>query len=109
MKTRKKQERTCCIVDFAALADHREIIKEQKERQVIGPCQRSKKAEEHEGSGDIHYNWNTWNGPQRLGMGGGLEESKIGESIETSQTTALLRSARILRKILWTNDGVKNT
>ena len=38
-----------------------------KKRQVPGPCQRTKKAVEHECDGDTSCNWHTWNCPQRLG------------------------------------------
>ena len=33
-----------------------------KERQVLGTCQRTKKAMEHGGDGDTTCNWCTWNG-----------------------------------------------
>ena len=49
----------------------------------------------------------TWNNPQRLGgrgvgleAGGVLGESEIRERAEAIQTTALLRSARILRRVM---------
>ena len=51
--------------------------KKQKEKQVLGPSQRSKKAVEHDGNGDTNYKWRTWNVVQRL------EELEIGEQIET--------------------------
>ena len=71
--------------------------RKQKERRVLEPCQRTKKAvEHHEGDGDTSCNWCAWNGPQMLRVGG-LE---IEGQIETIQTTALLRSARILRRVL---------
>ena len=40
--------------------------------------------------------------PKGLAGGGGLEELEIGGRIETIQITALLRSARILRRVLET-------
>ena len=38
--------------------------RKQKQRQVLGPCQRTDNAEEHESDGDISCNWRDWNGPQ---------------------------------------------
>ena len=37
------------------------------ERQVLGPHQKTKKAEEHEGDRDTYGIWHTWNSAQRLG------------------------------------------
>ena len=41
--------------------------RERKEIQVLGLCQGTKKAVEHEGDGDTKCNWCSWNGPQKLG------------------------------------------
>ena len=43
----------------------------QKERQLLGPCQKTKKAVEHESNDDTNYNWRAWNGSQRLQKGTG--------------------------------------
>ena len=45
--------------------------RKQKEIQVVGPCQRTKKAVEHQGDGDTSCIWRAWNGTQRLGKGFG--------------------------------------
>ena len=45
-----------------------------KVRQVLRPCQRTKKGMEHEGDGDTICKLHTWNGPQRLGK----ETGKVG-------------------------------
>ena len=45
--------------------------KAKKEKQVIEPCQRTKKAVEQEGDGYTNHNWHTWNGSQRFGKGTG--------------------------------------
>ena len=42
-----------------------------KERLVLRPCQRTKKAVKHEGDSDTKCNWTAWNRPQRLGKGTG--------------------------------------
>ena len=58
---------TCRIVDFAVQADHRVKIKEnEKKRQILRSCQRTKKVTEHEGNGDTNCNLSTWNDHQRL-------------------------------------------
>ena len=49
------KKRTNKIVDLAVLADYRVKIKEN-ERQVLRPCQRNKKAREHDGDGDKNSN-----------------------------------------------------
>ena len=41
-----------------------ETHRKRKERQVLRPCQRTKKVMEHESDGDINYNWCARNGPQ---------------------------------------------
>ena len=57
---------------------------------------------EHQGVGDTSCNWWTRNNPQRNVKG--LEDSEIRELVKTIQTTALIRSARILRSALETWD-----
>ena len=52
---------------------------------------------EHEGDGDTNCNWCTLNNPQRLDKGNG--NLKIRGQVETIQTTALLRSAKVLRRV----------
>ena len=59
------------IVDFAIPMDHRGKIRENKERQILWPCQGNKKAMEFEVDGDSNCNWYVWNNPQRLGKRAG--------------------------------------
>ena len=83
------------VVDFFVLAKHKGEIKEsEKKRQLCWPCPFTTKAIEHEGGSDTNCNCGTSNVTQRLGM----VRRKIGNhrKIETIQTNALLRSARIL-------------
>ena len=54
---------------------------------------------EHDGDGDTNCNWCTRNNPRRIGKR--LEDLEIRGHVETIQTT-LLRSARILRRVLET-------
>ena len=51
----------------------------------------------HDGDCDTDCNWCTWNKPQRIGKG--TERHGL---VETIQTTELLRSARILRRVMET-------
>ena len=53
-----------------------------------------------EGDGDTNCNVCTWNYPRRIGKG--IEDIEIKGPGEAIQTTALLRSARILRRVLET-------
>ena len=47
--------------------DHKVKIKGSKKiAKILGPCQRTKKAEEHEGDGDTNFSWCAWNGHQML-------------------------------------------
>ena len=39
------------------------IKRKRKERQVLEPCQRTKKVVERVGDGDTNCNWSTWNDP----------------------------------------------
>ena len=69
--------------------------RKRKERQVLRPCQRSKKVVEHGDNSDNNCNWN---GPRRFGKG--PEALEIGDRIETIQNIALLRLVRIARRVL---------
>ena len=86
-------------MDFGIPENHRE--KKQKDRQILGLCQRTKKKQ--------------WNirvtvisnvvgalGTVPSGFEKRLEKREIRRKIETVQTTAFSRSARILRRVLET-------
>ena len=92
----KKEERTCKIVDFAVPADHRIKPKE---------CEKKDKY--------LDLARELWNvqvtiipigafGTVTKGLLKGLEDLEVGGRVETIQTTALLRTARILRRVLET-------
>ena len=93
----KKKEENLWIVNFSIPEDHRMKLKEW---QVLGLCQITKKTVEHEGDSDTYCYWCTLNNPQRLGKG--FKKLEIRGWMETIQTTALLKTARILRRALKT-------
>ena len=96
-----KKKRTCKIVDFAVPADHRIKLKEcEKKDKYLDPARESKKL---------------WNmlvtiipivigvfGTVTKGLLKWLEDQEVGGRVETIQTTTLLRTARILRRVLET-------
>ena len=96
-----KRMNICKIIDFAVPADPRIILKEsEKKDKYLGLARELKKL---------------WNmkvtivpivigalGTVTKGLLKGLEDLEIGERVETTQTTALLRTARILRRVLET-------
>ena len=97
----KKRKRICKIVDFAVPADHRINQKESEKKDKYLDFARELKK--------------LWNMKVTIvsimigaldtitkGLLKGLEDLEFGGRIETIQTTALLRTARILRRILET-------
>ena len=96
-----KKRRTCKIVDFTVPADHRIKLKEyEKKDKYLDLARKFKKL---------------WNmqvtiipivigafGTVTKGLLKGLEDLEVGGWVETIQTTALLRKARILRRVLET-------
>ena len=93
-----KKKRTCKIVDFAVLADHRIKLKEcEKKDKYLDLARELKKL------------WNMQEtiipivigafGTVTKGLLKGLEDLEVGGRVETIQTTALLRRARILRRV----------
>ena len=96
-----KKMRTCKIVDFAVLADSRIKLKEcEKKDKYLGLARELKKL---------------WNmkvtiipivisafGTVTKGLLKELEDLEVGGRVETIQSTTLLRTARILRRVLET-------
>ena len=96
-----KKKRTCKIVDFAVPADHRIKLKEcEKKDKYLDLARELKKL---------------WNmqltmipivigafGTVTKGLLKGQDDLEVGGRVETIQTTALLTTARILRKVLET-------
>ena len=96
-----KKKRTCKIVDFAVPADHRiKQMEYEKKDKYLDLARELKKL---------------WNmqvtiipivigafGTVTKGLLKGLEDLEVGGRVETIQTIALLRTARILRRVLET-------
>ena len=98
---KKKKKRMCIIVDFAAPADHWINLKEgEKKDKYLDLARELKKL----------CNMKVTIVPTVIGALGtitkgllkGLEDLEVGGRVETIQTTALLRTARILRRVLET-------
>ena len=96
-----KKMRTCKIVNFAVPADHRIKLKEcEKKDKYLDLARELKKL----------WNMKVTIIPIVIGAFGtvtkellkGLEDLEVGERVETIQTTALLKMARILRRVLET-------
>ena len=95
---KKKKKRFCKIVDFAVPADHRINLKEcEKMYEYLDLARELKKL----------WNMKVTIVPIVIGAFGtitegllkGLEDLEVGGRVETIQTTALLRTARILRRV----------
>ena len=96
-----KKPRICKIVDFAVSADHRINLKESEKRDMFLDLAR-----------EIKKLWNMKVtivpivigalGTVTKGLLKGLEDLEIGGRVETIQTTALLRTGRILKRVLET-------
>ena len=96
-----KRKRICKIVDFAVTADHRINLKEGEKRdKYLNLARELKKL----------WNMKVTIVPILIGVLGtvtkgllkGLEDLEVGGRVETIQMTALLRTARILRRVLET-------
>ena len=97
----QQKKRICKIVDFAVPADHRIKLKECEKRDKYLDLARELKK--------------LWNmkvtiipivigafGTVTKGLLKSLEDLEVGDRVETIQTTALLKTARILRRVLET-------
>ena len=96
-----KKKRICKIVDFAVPADYRINLKEcEKKDKYLDLARELKKL----------WNMKVTIVPIVIGALGtitkgfltGLDDLEVGGRVETIQTTALLRTARILRRVLET-------
>ena len=93
----KKKKRICCIGDFAIVK-----IKESEKINKYFDLAREQQTVEHAREGLINYSWYVCNGPKRLGR---KEKLEISGRIETTQSTALLWSARTFKRVteIWEN------
>ena len=107
---KKKKKRIFKIVDFVVPADQRIKLKEcEKKDKYLDLARELKKL----------WNMKVTIVPIVIGAFGtitkgllkGLEDLEVGGRVETIQMTALLRTARILRRVLetWANADVKNS
>ena len=100
-KKKRKKKRTCKIVNFAFQADRRIKLKESEKKDKYLDLTRELKK--------------LWNmkvtiipivigafGPVSRVLLKELEDLEVGERVETIQTTALLRTGKILRRVLET-------
>ena len=93
----KKKKKICKIVDFAVSADHRIKLKEcEKRDKYLDLARELKKTMEHSGDNYTNCDWCT----VTKGLLKDLVDFEVGGRVETIQTTALLKTARILGKIL---------
>ena len=108
-----ERERICWIVEFAVPTDHRVKPKESEKRgEYVDPAWELKKTIKHESDGDTNCNWRARYSQQTIGKRTGGLENKRTSGAETIETTALLRSARILgrdlRRLAVTQTPVEN-
>ena len=96
-----KKKRTCKIVDFAVPADHRLKLKECEKRDKYLDLARELKKLWNRQMTIIPIVIGAF-GTITKGLQKGLEDLEVGGRMETIQTTALLRTARILRSVLET-------
>ena len=97
----QQKKRIWKIVDFAVPADHRMKLKEsEKKDKYLDLARGLKKTMEHEGDNYTNCDWCFWY--SNKGLLKGLDDLEVGGRVETIQTTALLKTSRILRRVLET-------
>ena len=96
-----KKKRTCKIVDFTVPADHRIKLKECEKRDKYFDLARELKKLWSRQVTIIPIVIGAF-GTVAKGLLKGLKDLEVGGRVETIQTTALLRMARILRRVLET-------
>ena len=97
----KKKKRICKIVDFAVPADHRINLKESEKKDKYLDLARELKKLRNIKVTIVPIVTGAL-GTITKGLLKGLEDLGVGGRAETIQTTALLRTARILRRVLET-------
>ena len=96
-----KKKRICKIVDFAVLADHRRKLKECEKKDNYLDLARELKKLSNMKVTIIPIEIGAF-GIVTKGLFKGLEDLEVDRWVETIQTTALLRTAKILRRVLET-------
>ena len=88
-------------MDIAVTTDHRIKLKESEKKDKHQDfARRDEKTMKHERDGDTNCNWCSWY--SHKGLIKGLDNLELRGQVKTIQTTALLTSARILRRVLKT-------
>ena len=95
----KKKKRNCKIVDFAIMADYRIKLKECEKKDKYLDLARELKKLGNMQVTIIPIVIGAF-GTVTKGLLKGVEDLEVGGRVETIQTTALLRTARILRSVL---------
>ena len=95
----QQQKRICKTVDFAVLADHRIKLKECEKKDKYLDLARQLKKIWNRKVTIIPIVINAF-GKVTKGILKGLEDMEVGGRVETIQTSALLKTARILRSVL---------
>ena len=102
-----KKKWICKIVDFAVPADHRIELKEcEKKDKYLDLARELKKTMKHAGDNYADCDWCIWYSNYNNNLSKRQEDLEVGRRVETIQTTASLRTARILRRVLefWVKD-----
>ena len=97
-KKKKKEKRICKIVNFAVPADHRIKLKECEKRDKYLDLARELKKLRNMKVTIIPIVIGAF-GTVTNGLLKGLEDLEFGDRVVTIQTTALLKTARILRRV----------
>ena len=89
-------------MDFAVPVNHRVKLKESEKKDYYLDFARElkKKTVEHESDGYTNSNWCSWYSYYIIWLVKELEYLEIRGRVETTQTTALLRSTRIIIRVL---------
>ena len=96
----QQKKRTSKIVDFAVPADHRIKLKECEKKDKYLDLARELKKKNY---GTWRWRlYQSWFGIVTKGLLKWLDDLEVGGRVETIQTTALLRTARILGRVLET-------
>ena len=92
-------------MNFVVPVDHRAKLRkaEKKKKKDNTLRQRTEKTMEHENDSNTNYNWCALDVVSK-GLVQGLKDLEIRGQVETIQTTASLRSARKLRRVLETRE-----
>ena len=98
---KKKKKKICKIVNFAVSADHRIKLKERENRDKYVDLARELKKLSNIKVKIIPIVIGAFGTVTKRSLKG-MKDLEVGERVETIQTTSLLKTARILRRVLET-------